>query len=118
MPIEIDEFEERRPEELGDGPTQPERVLNFLASNPEHAFRPVEIARATDVGRNSINAVLARLEARGLVRHKGNYWAITDDAETLRSATEYEIATRSLNETYGAEDPGEWVGEMPDGPDE
>jgi hypothetical protein len=114
MPIEIDEFDERSPEELGDGPTQPELVVRFLAANAEQAFRPVEIARETGVGRNSINAVLARLEERGLVRHKGNYWAITDDIETLQSRTEYEVVTRSLNDTHGSEDPTEWVTEMPD----
>jgi len=118
MPIDIRTFEERSAERLGDGLSQPERVLSFLAANPDKAFQPVEIARETDVPKNSINAVLSRLEERELVRHKGRYWAITDDEERLRSLTQYEMATETLNELYGEEDPGEWVEHMPDRDDE
>lgn len=114
MPIDIRTFEEGSEESLDDGLSQPERVLSFLVSNADKAFKPVEIARETDVPKNSINAVLARLEDRELVRHKGRYWAITDDEERLRSLTQYEIATETLNELYGEEDPAEWVEHMPD----
>lgn len=114
MPIDIRTFEERSAERLGDGLSQPERVLSFLAANADKAFQPVEIARETDVPKNSINAVLSRLEDRELVRHKGRYWAITDDDDRLRSLTRYEIATDTMNELYGEEDPGEWVDHMAD----
>ena len=118
MPIDIRTFEEGSEESLGDGLSQPERVLSFLAANADKAFQPVEIARETDVPKNSINAVLSRLEDRELVRHKGRYWAITDDEDHLRSLTQYDIVTETLNELYGEEDPEEWVEHMPGRDDE
>lgn len=113
MPIDIDTFETNPAEELGGGHTQPEQVLSFLTSNANQAFRPVEIAEATEIPRNSINPVLRRLEERGLVRHKGEYWAITDDLDRLHALTRYELVTESQNDLYGEEDPGEWIEHMP-----
>lgn len=117
MPIDIETFEEESEEGLGGGPSQPERVLSFLAGNPDKAFRPSEVAAATEVPKNSINAVLARLEDRNLVRHKGEYWAVTDDSERLRSHAQYRLVTESLNELYGEEDPDEWAEHMDGAPD-
>lgn len=113
MPIDIESFEEGSAEHLGTGPTQPERVLVFLARHADQAFRPREIAGATDIPDNSINAVLARLEERRLVRHKGRYWAITDDVDRLQSISQYELVTRGLNDLYGEEEFGEWADLMP-----
>lgn len=109
MPIDIDAFEEQDDERLGGGRSQPERVLSFLAANADKAFRPKEIARAVDVPANSIHPVLGRLEDRDLVRHRGTYWAITDDRDRLEGLTRYTLATRSMNELYGEEDPDEWA---------
>lgn len=114
MPIDIDVFEEQPEDALGGGPSQPERVLSFLAAHADQAFRPREIAQETDIPTNSIHPVLARLEDRGFVRHKGTYWAITDERERLHSLTQYELVTRSLNNLYGAEDPTEWINHMAD----
>lgn len=113
MPIDIETFEETEEEGLGGGRSQPERVLSFLAENADSAFRPNEIAREVDVPDNSIHAVLKRLEDRGLVRHKGIYWAITDDRDRLDAVTQYSIVTKSMNELYGEEDPDEWAEQMP-----
>jgi len=54
------------------------------------------------------------LEAKNLVRYKGEYWAITDDEEQLRGLTQYQLATETANELYGEEDPEEWIPHMPD----
>ncbi|THE65854.1 MarR family transcriptional regulator [Salinadaptatus halalkaliphilus] len=113
MPIDIDTFEGSSEDALGGGLTQPERVLSFLATHADQAFRPVEIAEKTDIPQNSINSVLRRLEEQALVRHKGEYWAITDDRDRLHSLTQYEFVTESLNDLYGEEDPAEWVEHMP-----
>ncbi|MFC7156175.1 MarR family transcriptional regulator [Halomarina halobia] len=113
MPINIDTFEGSSEDALGGGLTQPERVLSFLASHADKAFRPIEIAEETGIPRNSISSVLRRLEGQELVRHKGEYWAITDDRDRLHSLTQYELVTESLNDLYGEEDPSEWVGHMP-----
>ena len=113
MPIDIETFEEGSDEHLGGGPSQPERVLSFLAANADRAFRPREIAEAVDIPDNSIHPVLQRLEARDLVRHKGTYWAITDDRERLASLSQYRLVTESMNDRYGEEDPTEWVEHRP-----
>jgi len=107
MSIDIDEFETKSEDELT-GSTNAERVLRFLVENDDRAFEPGTIARETGVDRNSIGAVLSRLEGRGLVRHKATYWAITDDSDRLRNAAAFDGTTRSLNERLGAEDPDEW----------
>lgn len=115
MSIDIDEFEEKSEAELADL-TNGERVLRFLARNDDRAFKPAEIAERTGVSRNSIGTVLGRLEDRALVRHKGPYWAITDDEDRLASASAYSRATSALNERLGEEDPEEWANHAADEP--
>ena len=55
--------------------------MRFLAAHPDKAFTQSEIRDATGVKAGSISVVLSRLEERGLVRHKGTYWALGDDDE-------------------------------------
>lgn len=113
--IDIDEFEDKSETELADR-TNAERVLRFLAENDDRAFKPAEIAERTGVSKNSIGSVLGRLEDRALVRHKGPYWAITDDEERLESFSSYFQTTSALNERLGEEDPDEWTAHAPDEP--
>ena len=108
MSIDIREFEERSADEL-DELTNPERVLAFLVSHDDRAWKATEIARRSGVNEHSIHAVLARLEDRSLVRHKGPYWAITNDEERLYRAYDLHRATRLLDERLGEEDPDEWL---------
>ncbi|MFC7080756.1 MarR family transcriptional regulator [Halorussus caseinilyticus] len=115
MSIDIDTFEEKSESELADM-TNGERVLRFLAHNDNRAFKPAEIAEQTGVNKNSIGNVLGRLEDRELVRHKGPYWAITDDEERLASFSTYFQTTSALNERLGEEDPDEWAAHAPDEP--
>lgn len=110
MPIDIDRFETAPEGELAarsDGPTNAEKVLSFLAANPDKAFTPKEIREATDVPRGSIGVVLSRLEERGLVRHRGEYWAIGDREVVDRELTAATTA-RAAGERFGSEDPDEW----------
>ncbi len=80
MPISIDDFEEGPSKALRvEEGTQPYRVLSFLASNADRAYTQTEIAEETGITRGSVGAVLSRLEERGLVRHRGRYWAIGED---------------------------------------
>ena len=115
MSIGIDEFEEKTEAELA-SMTNGERVLRFLAHNDNRAFKPTEIAEQTGVNRNSIGNVLGRLEDRALVRHKGPYWAITDDEQRLASFSDYVQTTSALNDRLGGEDPEEWAANAPDEP--
>jgi predicted transcriptional regulator of viral defense system len=108
VPIGIDRFEEddEAPLRAG-GHTNAERILAFLSGNSEQAFTPKEIHEGTDVARGSVGVVLSRLESRGLVRHRGEYWAIEPDADVDATLTSLATA-RSATERFGPEDPEEW----------
>jgi hypothetical protein len=112
MAIDIETFE-NTPEEGLRETSNPERVLRFLVDNDDTAFKAAEIADGADVDENSISTVLGRLEARDLVRHKGEYWAIGHE-DRVRSFGQYRRATERLNDRYGREDKGEWRAHAPE----
>jgi predicted transcriptional regulator of viral defense system len=108
MPIDIDRFEEGPEEALrAGGPTNAEQILTFLGTNAEQAFTPKEIHEATDIPRGSVGTVLSRLEERGHVRHRGEYWAIDDEVEVEKTLTAMSTA-RAATDRFGPEDPDEW----------
>jgi len=106
MPINIDRFE-NVPEDVLDFKegTQPHTILAFLASHDEQAFTQTEIHDATDIPRGSVGVVLSRLEDRGLVRHRGRYWAIAADERLASYATQHAASSASTaDDYYGAAD--------------
>jgi predicted ArsR family transcriptional regulator len=105
MPIDIDTFE--REPEFGEEPTQAERVLSFLVSNDDKAFRRGEIADSTGIDPNAVSAILSRLKERNLVRHKPPYWA-AGDADRIRTATDLSRSLDALNDGLGTEDMEAW----------
>lgn len=110
MPIDIREFENAPETDLratGEGTTNAERVLSFLSAHSEQAFTPKEVREATDIPRGSIGVVLSRLEERGLVRHRGDYWAIGDDADVDVALASTRVA-QAAGERFGSENPDEW----------
>ena len=108
MPIDIESFEKDSEDELrSGGRTNSEEILSFLASNPEKAYTPREIHEKTSVARGSVGVVLSRLEERGLVRHKGEYWAIGDLEDVEKTVSSLSVA-RSATERLGSENPDEW----------
>jgi DNA-binding transcriptional ArsR family regulator len=108
MPIDIERFEEGTLDELrANGQTNAEEILSFLASSPEKAFTPKEIHEATEVPRGSVGVVLSRLEERGLVRHRSEYWAIADD-EDIEKTLNAMATARAATDRFGPEDPDEW----------
>lgn len=108
MPIDIDRFEEGPPEKLrAGGRTNAEEILAFLASSPDKAFTPKEIHEGTGVARGSVGVVLSRLEDRGLVRHRGDYWAIAESADVEKTLSALQTA-RAATDRFGPEDPEEW----------
>lgn len=111
MAIDIETFEN----DLDDS-TNAERVLRFLAANDDKAFTRSEVADGAGVREASVSTVLSRLKDRGLVRHRGEYWAITDDDDRLRSFADYRNATSLFNDRLGAEDVEEWREHAPDEP--
>lgn len=109
MPIDMETFESSAEDQLQrGGETNAERVMRFLAGNPNKAFTQSEIRDATDVKAGSISVVLSRLEDSGLVRHKGHYWALGED-EDIAAYTSLSESTRAANERYGEEDMDEWL---------
>jgi len=117
MPIDIKRFEEDSVQELrASGQTNAEEILSFLVASPDQAFTPKEIYEATDVARGSVGVVLSRLEDRGLVRHRGEYWAVgaLEDIEKTLSAM---ATARLMTDQLGPEDPDAW-GPGVEGPDE
>lgn len=82
MPIDIEEFEAAEDDFFrGGSELQLESVLKFLAYNPNKAYARQEIQSSLDMSWIELVASLSRLEKRGLVRHKGQYWTIADDYE-------------------------------------
>lgn len=109
MPIDIETFESSSEDHLQhSGETNADRVMRFLATHPDQAFMQSEIRDATDVKPGSISVVLSRLEDRGLVRHKGTYWALGEADEVAEYANMIE-STRAANDRFGAEDVDEWL---------
>ena len=105
MPISIDQFDES-PEDaldLEEG-TQPYRILRFLAEHDEQAFTQSELHEATGIKRGSVGAVLSRLEERGLVRHRGRYWAIAEDDRLASYAAQKSAGSTSIADDYYGEE--------------
>lgn len=112
MPIDIETFAEASDEDL-QAVTNAEKVVRFLYRNDNKAFTPAEIADGAGVKKTSISTVLRRLEDRGLVKHKGDYWAI-GDTETVQAAFQFHRSMDGLNEQFGAEDIDAWQDHAPD----
>ncbi len=104
MPINIDRFEDESEDILDlTAGTQPHTVLTFLAANDEQAFTQTEIHEATEIPRGSVGVVLSRLEERGLVRHRGRYWAIAEDDRLASYATQQAASSSSTTDDYYGE---------------
>lgn len=105
MPISIDQFDEEPADvlDIQEG-TQPYRVLQFLATHSEQAFTQTEIHEATGIKRGSVGAVLSRLDDRGLVRHRGRYWAVAEDDRLASYAAQTEASSVSTTDDYYGEE--------------
>lgn len=104
MPIHIDDFEDG-PEaalEIDEG-SQPYRILSFLARHEDQAFTQGELHEETGFTRGSVGAVLSRLEDRGLVRHRGRYWAIGTDDRLAAFAAQTGASAASVSDDYYGE---------------
>jgi len=113
MPVRIEEFES---ENLPSGPSIPEQVVAYLFVNREQAFTRSEIAAGVDSDPNTVGTALSRLKKRELVRHKGNYWAITTDLDRVRDAYALQTITQQLDDEDGGIDPNAWDETAPDEP--
>lgn len=111
MPVD---FTAHRPVDLPGEDTNGRRIIEFLAENPDTGFRPMELAERLDIPRGSVGTTLARLHDRGLVRHKGVYWAI--DPEAFDAHTASVIGLRTVAVDFAGDeydtDP-EWDADLP-----
>ncbi|GAB3679309.1 helix-turn-helix domain-containing protein [Salinarchaeum chitinilyticum] len=115
MSIDRDTFDRSSESELEDLSTA-DRVLAFLGTNDDRAFKASEIASRIDREASAVSTALTRLKDRGLVEHKGNYWAITTDDERLSDHDGYARATALFNEQLGEEDRAAWREHAPEDP--
>ena len=113
MSIDRDTFENTSKEELA-GLSIPDRVLGFLATNEDRAFKAREIASQIGVDEGAVSTALSRLKDRSLVEHKATYWAVTDDTERLEGYSGYERATALFNDQLGVENKETWREHAPD----
>jgi Mn-dependent DtxR family transcriptional regulator len=113
MPVRIEEFETGN---LPSGPSVPEQVLVYLYTNRDKAFTRSEIANGIGEDPNTVGTALSRLKQRDLIRHKGEYWAITEDWERVQDAYDLHTVTEQLNDEDGGVDPNEWDAAAPDEP--
>lgn len=113
MPVSIDEFESG---DLPAGPSVPEQVIAYLYTHREQAFTRSELASAIDESPNTVGTALSRLKARELVRHRGDYWAITDDEDRLVDAYDLHVITAQLDADDGGIDADDWDAVAPDTP--
>ncbi len=115
MSIDRDTFENTSEEALAEL-SVPERVLGFLASHDDRAFKAREIASRTEIDEGAVSTALSRLKDRGLVVHKSTYWAITDDTERLEGYSGYERASALFDDRLGEEAADSWRDHAPDDP--
>lgn len=113
MPVEFERHDPDRGRiDLSEG-TNAHTILSFLAARPDLGFTPKEIHEGTGVPRGSVGTTLSRLESHGLVRHRGEYWAIEEDdrvASVVGTALSME-ATES-DDWYTANP--DWADDLPD----
>jgi len=111
MPVNIDEFESG---DLRQEPSVPEQVITYLYAHRDKAFTRSEIATGIEEDPNTVGTALSRLKRRDLVRHKGEYWAITTDLERVQDAYDLHTVTGQLDDEDGGIDPDRWDAVAPD----
>jgi predicted transcriptional regulator len=108
MPIQFDSYDESAGQiDLTEG-SNAYLILSFLAEHPDQGFTPSEIHDAMDIAYGSVGPTLARLEKRGLVRHKPPYWALGHD-DHLATYAGMHSTIEAIEERFGPEDPDDWL---------
>lgn len=112
MPVD---FESYHPTDLPSEGTNGRHILEYLARHSDLGFTPSEIAEKLDIPRGSVGTTLRRLEERGLVRHKGEYWAINVEAYDAQTASEIGLhaVAEQFEGDYYDQHP-DWDADLPD----
>jgi hypothetical protein len=113
MPITKRRFEQLR--ENGVPPeTNAERIVGFLSQHREQAFKITEIHEGTGVKKGSVGPTLSRLTDRGVVEHRGNYWAISDSYVTSQEAAAHTSEAAAAYDDGKEFDVASWAAEAED----
>jgi hypothetical protein len=86
MPITKDSFD-RISEEGTNLDGKADRVLDFLIQNTDKAYTKTEIVAETSVTQENVESALERLKERGSVKHKSDYWRVSDHELAARAGT-------------------------------
>ena len=113
MPITEEEFrtidEDTQIIDLAPDTTQG-KIYRFLLENADKAFRQREVVDAVDVPQGSVGPTLKRLEERGLVEHRGQYWKIADTEHATASAGLLGAASADeIDGGFSSEEVDEWM---------
>jgi hypothetical protein len=68
-------------------------VYRFLLTHASHAFRQSEVVDDIERPQEEIESALTRLNQRGFVERRGQFWAIADTEHAAASAGLHGIAT-------------------------
>ena len=113
MPVSIDEFES---DDLPGEASVPAQVVTYLYAHRDKAFTRSEIAAGVDENPNAVGTALSRLKDRDLVRHTGEYWALTEDVDRVMAAYDLHAITERLDGEDGGIDADAWDAAAPDVP--
>lgn len=119
MTMDIEEFEAAGDEDSELSTS--EAIVKFLLENRDQAWKRSEIADKIDRDPNTVGTNLSRLKERGLVRHRKNHWAITNNREQIIEAIRFSNTLSALNESFGPtieseQEAKEWSDAQPDQP--
>lgn len=85
--------------ELKEG-TPAYELLRFLAENDEQVYTSTEIHESTSIEQGNVDAMLPRLEKRGLVRREGQYWRVGDDDRLASYAAQVTASSVAITDDY------------------
>lgn len=113
MPINKRRFEQIG--QTGAAPeTNAERIVDFLTQHDEQAFTISEIHDRTNVTKGSVGPTLSRLNERGVVNHRANYWAISDSYVASQEAVGHTSEAAAAYDDGTEFDVAAWAAEAED----
>ena len=85
-------------------------VYRFLLTHASHAFRQGEIVDTIELPQEEVESALTRLDQRGIVEHRGPFWAIADTEHAAASAGLHGIATVTDQDSgFSEEEVSTWM---------
>ena len=86
-----------------------DRVLDFLIQNEDKAYTKSELAEKMDLDRERVGPLLDRLKERGSVKHRSDYWRVTDHELAVRAGTALTAETARQHDGGESFDVEKWA---------